>query len=47
MEEELDGHFYLFGINKPDDKNITELYGCTLMKFLIAELTRGDNKFEK
>ena len=47
MEELLDGHFYLFGINKPESINITELYGCTLMKFLIAELFRDGDKFEK
>lgn len=45
MEQELDGHFYLFGINKPESRKITEFYGCTLMKFLGAELFRNESNF--
>lgn len=45
MDKELDGHFYLFGVNKPENNRIIELYGCTLMKFLTAELFKSESKF--
>jgi hypothetical protein len=45
MEKDLDGHVYLFGVNKPDSKKILKLYACTMMKFSVAEIYRSEDKF--
>lgn len=46
MDEHIDNQVYLFGINKPNSKKISELYGCTVMKFMDSDI-RTDDKFEK
>jgi hypothetical protein len=42
MDESIDNQVYLFGINKPSSKNITELYACTIMKFMENDITIDD-----